>query len=488
MTDEERYNELRGLLAQASDVQRATWVLYWDLETKMPPAGGDVRAEQLGTLAGIEHELFTADRIGELLEELRSYETSLDYDSDEASLIRVTRRDYERARRVPTELRAEMVRQGAQSNQIWKQAREANDYEVFRPALERNLELQERYIACFDGDGDPYDVLIAEYEPGLTTADIADVFARLRDELAPLVAPLEPPDEPPLDLGLSSDERKATVDRLLGHVGFDREWGRVDNSVHPFMTSFGTGDVRLTVYEEGDLRALYAALHEFGHGLYERGVSPTLERTPLAHGASAGLHESQSLLWENFVGRGRPFCGWFADLLGVDAEALYRQANRVERSLIRVDADPVTYSLHIIFRFELERDLVGGKLAAADARDAWNALVKDYLGLDVPDDLRGVLQDIHWTNSVMGSFVGYGLGHVASAQMWELAVDELPGLEEGFAQGEFGPLREWLRERVHRHGYKFTTPETMERAVGSGLDPEPLLRYVRSKLELATAS
>jgi carboxypeptidase Taq len=482
MTDDPRFAELKRRLGEVDDLYRAMFVLQWDLETMMPPAGADVRAEQLGTLAGIVHERFTADAIGQLLDELRSYEASLDYDSDEASLIRVTRRDFERARRVPAELRAEMVRAGAHGNQIWKQAREANDYDVFRPALERNLELQAQYIECLDGAGDPYDVLIAEYEPGLTTADIAAVFARLRDELAPLVAGLDPPAEPPLELGLSSEERRHTVDKLLGHLGFEQEWGRVDRSVHPFMISFGTGDIRLTVYEEGDLRALYAALHEFGHGLYERGVSPTLERTTLGRGASAGIHESQSLLWENFVGRGRSFCGWFAELLRVDAEALYRQANRVERSLIRVDADPVTYSLHIIFRFELERDLVAGSLTPADLREAWNARVKEYIGLDVPDDLRGVLQDIHWSDALMGSFVGYGLGHVASAQMWERALDDLPGLEEGFARGEFAPFREWLRERVHRHGYKFTTPELMERVVGGGLDPEPLLRAIRTKL------
>ena len=482
MTDEERFTELRRRLAQASDVQKAAWILHWDLETMMPPAGAEVRAEQLGTLAGIAHERFTADEIGELLEDLRSYEASLDYDSDEASLIRVARRDYERARRVPAELRAEMVRAGARGNQTWKRAREANDYDVFRPALERNLELQGQYIDCLDGGGDPYDVLIAEYEPGLTTAEIAAVFARLREELAPLVAEIEPPTEAPLELGLSSEQRSATVDKLLSHLGFEREWGRVDRSVHPFMISFGTGDVRLTVYEKGDLRALYATLHEFGHGLYERGVSPTLERTLLAGGASSGIHESQSLLWENFVGRGRPFCSWFAELLSVDTEALYRYANRVERSLIRVDADPVTYSLHIIFRFELERELVAGALAPADLRDAWYARVEEDLGLAVPDDLRGVLQDIHWSDGLMGSFVGYGLGHVASAQMWERALADLPGIEDDFARGEFGRLREWLRERVHRHGYKFTTPETMERAVGGGFDPEPLLKRVRSQL------
>jgi carboxypeptidase Taq len=489
MTEHPQFTELRRRLSEVDDLYRAAWVLHWDQETYMPRAGAAVRAEQLGTLAAIAHERSTADELGELLEALREYEDGLDYDSDEASLIRVTRRDYERERRVPTELSAELVRAGAQANQIWKQAREENDYAVFRPALERNLELQGRYIECFDRTDDPYDVLLAESEPGLTTADIAAVFGRLRDELAPLVAAIEPPAEAPLDLGLNFEQRRAAVADLLDRLGFEREWGRFDHSVHPFMINFGTGDVRLTVYEEGDLRALYAALHEFGHGLYERGVSPTLERTPLAHGASAGLHESQSLLWENHVGRSRTFCGWLAGVLGgVDPEELYRTANRVERSLIRVDADAVTYSLHVVFRFELERELVSGALTPADLRDAWNARVEDYLGLAVPDDLRGVLQDIHWSGGLMGGFPGYALGHVASAQIWERASTDLPELDEQIGEGEFAPLTEWLREHVHRHGRKFTSPETLERAVGGGLDPEPLLRYVRSKLELARAS
>jgi carboxypeptidase Taq len=484
MTAEPRFSELRRRLGEVDDLRRAAWVLHWDLETMMPPAGADVRAEQLGTLAGIAHERFTADDLGELLEALRSYEEDLDYESDEASLIRVARRDYERARRVPAELRAEMVRAGAHGHQAWLRAREANDYGVFRPALERNLELHGRYIECLDGTSDPYDVLVAEYEPGLTTADIAAVFERLRDELTPLVTALEPPDSAPLDLGLSADERRSTVATLLERLGFEREWGRFDHSVHPFMVNFGTGDIRLTVYEEGDLRALYAALHEFGHGLYERGVSPTLERTLLAHGASGALHESQSLLWENLVGRSRPFCGWLAELLeGVQAQSLYRAANRVERSLIRVDADPVTYSLHIVFRFELERELVSGALAPADLGDAWNARVAEYLGLAVPDDLNGVLQDMHWSDTLMGYFPSYALGHVASAQIWERARADLPDLDEQIGRGDFAPLTEWLREHVHCHGRKFTTPETMERAVGGTFDPEPLLRYVRDKLE-----
>jgi carboxypeptidase Taq len=487
MTDEQRFAELRRRLGEVDDLRKTAWVMQWDLETKMPPAGGDLRAEQLGTLSGIAHERFVADDLGELLESLRGYEAELDYDSDEASLIRVTRREYERARRVPAELRAEMVRAGALGYQEWTRAREANDYGVFRPALARNIELLRRFIDCLDGDAaDPYDVLVAEYEPGLTTADIAAVFDRLREELTPLVAGIEVPDEPPLDLGLSGLERHALVDRVLAQLGFDAEWGRVDTTIHPFMITFGIGDIRLTTYEEGDLRTLYAALHEFGHGLYERGVDPALERTLLATGASGALHESQSLLWENFVGRGRPFCTWLAgELGGIDPATLYRGVNRIERSLIRVDADPVTYSLHVIFRFELERELVSGRLDAADLRDAWNARVEEYLGLAVPDDLNGVLQDMHWSDGMVGYFPSYALGHVASAQIWERAREDLAGLDEDLERGEFRPLREWLRERVHRHGQKFTTVETMERAVGGSFDPDPLLRLARSKLESA---
>jgi carboxypeptidase Taq len=483
MTSEQRFAEFRRLVAEVDDLQRAHNLLFWDMETMMPPGGAEARAEHVATIAQIAHERFTADALGELLEGLREFELGLEYDSDEASMIRVARRDYDRARRVPADLLAEISRTGARGLETWKRAREENEYAVFRPALERNLDVQGRYIECLDGTGDPYDVLVAEYEPGLTTADITAVFERLRNELKPLVAALEPSDEPPLELGLDASGRGAMVDTLLRHVGFDRDWGRVDHSIHPFMVSFGTGDVRLTVYEEGDLRALYAALHEFGHGLYERGVDRGLDRTLLAQGASGALHESQSLLWENFVGRSRPFCGWFADLLGVQPESLYRAANRIERSLIRVDADPVTYSLHIVFRFELERELVSGALAPADLDEAWNGRVADYLGLDVPDDLTGVLQDMHWSGGLMGYFPSYALGHVASAQIWEAVSADLPELESDLAAGRFGPLTDWLRGRVHRHGRKFTTPEMLERAVGRGFDPEPLLRHVRRTLQ-----
>jgi carboxypeptidase Taq len=475
---EMRFDELRRRLGEVEDLRKARQLLQWDLETMMPPEGADVRAEQLGTLARLAHELFVSDELGELLEELRPHEQSLPYDSDEASLIRVARRDYERERRIPAELRGELVRAGAHGIRAWQRAREANDYTVFRPALERNLELQARYVECLADGGDGYDVLVDEHEPGLTTADIEAVFEPLKEELVPLVSALEPPEDGPLEV-----PGNGVVERLLAELGFGADWGRLDHSVHPFASSFGQGDVRLTTYAEGGLRALYAALHEFGHGLYEHGVSPALERTLLGEGASSSIHESQSLLWENHVGRSRPFCRWFAGLLDVDADALYRTANRVERSLIRVDADPITYSLHVVFRFELERELVSGALAAAELREAWNARVAGYLGLEVPDDRRGVLQDIHWSDGLMGYFPSYALGHVASVQIWERAQGDLPELEADLARGEFGALAEWLREHVHRHGRKFTTRETLERAVGGSFDPQPLLRHVRAKLE-----
>ena len=475
--------ELRRRLGEVHDLRKARELLVWDLETMMPRAGGAVRAEQLGTLTRIAHERFTHDELGVLLEELRPYEESQPYESDEASLIRVARHDYERARRVPADLRAEMARVGAHGVEAWHRARETNDYDVFRPALDRNLELQARYIDCFEPAGDPYDVLVSDHEPGMTTADLDAIFTPLRDEIAPLVGALEPPADVPLD-SLPGIE----IGELLERIGFDRAWGRIDQSVHPFMASFGTGDIRLTTFaENGGLRNVFTALHEFGHGLYERGVDRALERTPLADGASGGLHESQSLLWENHVGRSRPFTRWLAGVAGTDADALHRTANRDERSLIRVDADPVTYSLHVVFRVELERELIAGTLTTHELRDAWNERVRRYLSLDVPDDRRGVLQDIHWSDGPMGVFPSYGLGHVASIQIWERLRADLPALDEDLERGEFGQLREWLRDRLHRHGRRFEPKELLERVTGSSFDPAPLIRYVRGKLEERSA-
>jgi carboxypeptidase Taq len=431
-----------------------------------------------------------------LLDELSPFEASLPPDSDEASLIRVTRRDWEKARRIPSDLAAELARAGAAGFEAWVAAKAASDFARFLPALERNVELKHRYVACFDGA--PYDVLLDDYERGMTAAEVATVFDRLKLGLVPLVARIRERADAVDDTCLAGDFpvdcQKALVLRIIERFGYDPAGWRLDPTHHPFAESLATTDIRLTTrYDERNLAmALFGTIHECGHGLYEAGIDPALERTPLAHGASMALHESQSRLWENLVGRGRPFWRFAYPRLreafphhfaGVPEETVYRAVNKVKPSLIRVEADEATYPLHIILRFELERDLFEGKLAPRDLRDAWNAKVRDYLGLEVPSDATGVLQDVHWSGGLFGYFPTYALGTVIAVQIWERVRDDLPDMDELFARGEFTALREWLREHLHRFGRKFTPKETIARVAGGPIDPEPFLRYVTAKVE-----
>lgn len=491
----EALRDLKARLAEVDDLGRAARVLDWDQQTMMPAGGGAARAEQLATLGRIAHERFTAPEIGRLLEELRPHEEALPPSSDDACLIRVTRRDYEKAVRVPAELRAEMLRAASLGHQAWVDARAASDFPGFLPHLRRNVDLALRYIECLEPEGEPYDVLLDDYEEGATTAEVREVFERLKDGLLPLVAAVgeRGGDPGPLAGPFPVATQRHVVGTVLGRLGFDPGSWRLDVAAHPFATTFAASDIRLTTrYDEGDLTSLFGAMHEFGHGLYEHGVSPDLERTPLAGGVSLGLHESQSRLWENLVGRGRPFCRWlfpvvraaFPDALrGTGEEGFYRAVNRVVPSLIRVDADEVTYCLHVILRFELELELVNGTLELRDLPEAWNARMLEYLGVVVPDDAHGVLQDVHWSGGTFGYFPTYALGTVMSVQIWEAASSHLPALEAQLEAGEVGELREWLRESLHVHGRKFTPKETLERLVGGPLDPEPYLAYLARKLD-----
>lgn len=494
---EAKYNELRQRLAAIHDLNKIGWVLGWDQRTMMPPKGARARAEQLATVGRVAQEMFTADDIGRLLDELRPYEESLPYDSDEASLIRVARRDWEKARRVPSELRAEMTRTAALANGVWAEARQKSDFALFLPHLQKNVELKFRYIECFDPPDELYDVLLDDYEPGMKTADVRRVFADLKREQVPLIAAIRERgaavDNGCLFGHFPVDKQREFVLGIIRRFGFADDSWRLDPTVHPFASNSSPTDIRITIryYEHYLGPALFGSMHETGHGLYENGVSPTLERTLLCRGASLGLHESQSRMWENLVGRGRPFWRHFFPQLQtifpeqfakVDAEGFYRAINKVEPSLIRVEADEATYNLHIILRFELEQDIINGQLKLADLPEAWNARMKEYLGVDVPDDARGVLQDIHWSAGSLGYFATYALGNVIACQIWERARAALPGLEAGFEQGEFMGLREWLRENLHRHGRKFTPAETMQMVVGGPIDVGPYMRYLRSKL------
>src|SRR3954452_17720110 len=491
----EQLTELKNRLAEITDLGKVAALVGWDQRVFMPPAGGPVRAEQNATLSRIIHEKFTDPEIGRLLDALSSYEESEPYESDETSLIRTTRADYEKAVRVPGDLRVALSRAASVGYEAWHEARATNNYELLRPHLERNIELRQRYIDCFAPYDDPYDVLLDDYERGMKTSEVAAVFDELKPALKAIVADVaerEPVDTSFLEGDFPAEQQKEFALRVLETLGFDRTAWRFDETAHPFASSMGIDDIRLTGrYDAARFgEGLFAAMHEFGHGAYEHGVDKALDRTPLARGVSMALHESQSRLWENLVGRSRPFWRHFYSQLqevfpvfgGVDEAAFYRAVNAVTPSLIRVEADQVTYSLHIILRFELEREMLGG-LDLRELPQIWNQRMSDYLGIDVPDDAHGVLQDVHWGSGSLGYFPTYALGNVVSLQIWERLAADLPDIEDQFARGEFGQLMTWLREHLYRHGRKFTPSETLEKVTGGGLDAGPYLRYLGRKVE-----
>jgi carboxypeptidase Taq len=494
--------ELRQRLAEISDLSSAAGLLGWDQQTMMPERANPIRAEQLGTLSGIVHERATDDAIGRLLQELEGEEEALraaDPDSDDAALVRVTRRDYEKSKRVPNELAVEIARAGALGHQAWVQARERSDFASFLPFLQRNVELKRQYVELFadENPDDPYDILLDDYEEGMKTAEVAALFADLRAQLVPLIARIaeraDTVDSAPLHGDFAPERQQLLVRGVLERLGWSADGWRLDEAAHPFATSFGPTDVRLTTrYDPGYIgMALYGGIHEMGHGLYEAGVGPQLARTPLGGGASLGLHESQSRLWENVVGRGRPFAGFLHGELqrifpeqfgGVDAEAFYRAVNKVQPSLIRVEADEATYGLHIILRFELEREMIAGTLDLKDLPEAWNARMKEYLGIDVPSDADGVLQDVHWSAGEIGYFSTYALGNLISAQLWERAQADLPGLEQQLAAGDGSALRAWLGEHLHVFGRKLPPKELVQRIVGGPIAVQPFVDYLTAKL------
>ena len=492
-------SELKERLGKLTDLRRTESVLVWDMTVFMPPGGAATRAAQLATLEELIHAGAVDDRFGELFEELEPYAASLPYDSDDASLIRVAKRDWSRRRRVPVELAGQLAKTAAESYEVWVKAREGSDFAAFRPCLERIVDLRRQYVECFAPYDDLYDVLLEDYEPGMRTSEIREIFSVLTPELRALVEEHATEDEDPfMDGPFPIDRQDALSRELVEAFGATWDQFRLDKTVHPYEITFGLGDIRLTTrYLESDLSSLFTAMHEGGHGLYEWGVSPTLERTPLCSGASMTLHESQSRLWENVVGRSLPFWRWFyprlqgtfPERLGdVSVESFHRAVNRVRRTFVRVDADETSYGLHVILRFELEQELLSGRLAVADLPDAWNTRFEELMGIAVPNDALGVLQDSHWSGASFGYFPTYLLGTVLSVQIWERAQAAIPDVSEQIERGEFTELHAWLRENIYSLGRKLNSPETIERVVGGPIDPQPYLAYLRDKLELfATA-
>ena len=488
--------ELRERVGEIHDLDRTSSLLGWDQQVKMPPGGGGVRAEQLATIGRIAHEALTSDEMGRLLDKLVPFEETLEFDSDEASLIRVVRRDWEKARRVPAELRAEMSRAASLAMPVWVKARQDSDFAQFLPALRHNFDLRRRYVECFDDYDEPYDVLLDDFEPGMKTAEVRTVFDRLKQEQVPLVAAARAVGERPVRRATFPLEGQQEFElNVIRRFGFDPSEWRLDTAVHPFAASIAPTDIRLTTrYFDDNLDGLFGTMHECGHGLYEHGVARELVRTPLASGASLALHESQSRMWENMVGRSLPFWRYFYPelqrtfpdaLRNVALQDWYRSVNWVEPSLIRVEADEATYNLHIILRFELEQELLADTIDLDELPEVWNERMQKYLGVEPRDHALGVLQDMHWAIGAIGYFSTYALGNVISGQLWEQANVAIPDLPEQFEQGEFDALSGWLRENLWRHGRKFTPRELVERITGGGLDSEPYLRYLRGKYPIA---
>jgi carboxypeptidase Taq len=496
MQPQAAYEELIRLAREEATLASCVDVLEWDEETSLPRSGVGHRSEQLGLLAGLLHERGTDPRVGELLELLETSELVADPASPAAVNVRELRRGYDRERRLPRRLVEESARVTALAQRAWADARESSDYERFRPWLERQIRLAREEAEAVGYPETPYDALLEDYEPGMTTASVALLFDELRRELVPLVQQVSTNGRRGrasiLRRDYPVDRQRIFAEAVASAVGFDFDRGRLDTSVHPFCSALGPDDCRITTrFAARDFAGgILTVLHEVGHALYEQGLEAEHFGTPMGEAASIGLHESQSRLWENFVGRSRPFWSHFLPrargvfhetLREVKLDTFLAALNRVEASTNRVDADEVTYNLHVLIRFELECALLSGDLSAADLPDAWNSAYRDSLGIVPPTDREGCLQDGHWAEGLFGYFPTYTLGNVYAAQLFAAARRDLAGLDSQFARGDFTGLLEWLRERIHRHGQRYTAATLVERATGAPPHWRPLVDSLRER-------
>ncbi len=488
-------NELKNRLYEVADLDQAGAVLNWDMSTYMPPKGAPQRGRAMATLSKLRHEKFTDAAVGSLLDQLEAELGDRPADDDAAALVTVTRREYDRAVKVPASLVGEISELTSTLYDAWTRARPANDFAGLMPMLEQELDLFRKMAECFPGYQHISDPLISFSDYGMSAESIRTVFAELRGELVPIVKAIVeagPADDSPLHQIYPEAEQEAFGIEVIKDYGYDFERGRQDRTHHPFMTRFSSGDVRITTrFKENSLDdGLFSTLHEAGHALYEQGIDPAFDGTPLGGGTSTGVHESQSRLWENIVGRSRGFWSQYypqlqdefpEQLNTVSPDEFYRAINVVKPSLIRVDADEVTYNLHVMIRFDIELALMDGSLEVKDLPEVWHSRYASDLGVTAPDDRDGVLQDVHWYTGIFGYFQGYTLGNLMSAQFYDAALKANPSIPDEIASGQFGTLRGWLTDNIYRHGGKFTADELLHRITGEGLSINAWIKYIRSK-------
>jgi carboxypeptidase Taq len=503
-----QYIELCAMLREASHLGSIAALLGWDQETYMPEGGNSARGDQKALLAGMIHERRTSSRVGELLAACEA-DASLTADDRIAANLREIRRDYDLATKLPKDLVEAWAKTGSDAQAAWKVAREKSNFKAFAPHLEKMFALARRKAECYGvpSGGEAYDALLNEYEPGATAAMIEATFTPLRARLTDIIRRVKA-SKTKVDTSVLGLKAPAAAQHELGHevlraIGFDLSSGRLDTTTHPFCEGLAPGDTRLTTRyrDEKFTDALFGTMHEAGHGMYEQGLPKVynakrdgpvaLFGTPLAEAISLGIHESQSRMWENFVGRGRPFVGWLTPRVKkafgkaaakVTTERLYRAVNTCTPSFIRVEADEATYNMHVMVRFEIERGLLNGTLNVKDVPGVWNAKYAEYLGVKVPDDRRGCLQDVHWSFGLIGYFPTYTLGNLYAAQFWETIQKKVKGLDAQMAKGDYSALKKWLNTNIHIHGRRYRAGDLCQRVTGAPLSAEPLLRHLERKL------
>jgi carboxypeptidase Taq len=498
MNPQDAYLELLRRMQEIELLNTTAGVLGWDQETGMPPANAEHRGNQLSLLSGLVHDRFTSPEIGDLLEKAsQNPEVRSDPGNDIAVNLREWRRDYDRSRKLPKDLVEAFAHVSAEAQAAWAEARSKKNFSIFQPHLEKVVSLSRRQADCLGWTAHPYDALLEEYEPGLTTAELDKLFPPIFERLSSLVQKIaasnHSPDVSVLHRRFPIESQKQFCRHLAVSIGFDFSRGRLDVSDHPFTTGLGPGDTRITSrYDETDFsNSVFSVLHEAGHGLYEQGLPfGRLTGTPRSSAVSLGIHESQSRLWENLVGRNPGFWAYFYPDLQKAAPGVFQDVplkdfffavNQSRPSLIRTEADEVTYNLHIGLRMQLEKDLLTGTLLCADVPAAWNAAMKKYLGLTPPDDALGCLQDVHWSHGTLGYFPTYTLGNLYAAQFFEAARRDLGDLEAMFTRGDFKPLKDWLNKKIHQNGKRYRAGELCLQVTGKTLSAEPYLTYLEDK-------
>ena len=491
----QKLEQFKQLMAEVTDLGRASALLGWDQQVYMPKGGAEDRGNVLETIAGLQHEKFTSSEVGELLEALKPVAESMDPRSDDACLITRVAHDYEKQTKVTTKWVAEFAKVTTMSQTAWEEAKAENNFTLFQPHLEKVIELRKEYAEFFKPWDHIYDPMLDDFEPGLKTSEVKEIFSKLRPQQVELLKAIA--GKPTINdafLHIPYDEKGQWdfgVD-VITRCGYDWNRGRQDKAVHPFTTGFGIDDIRITTRfdPERAASALFSTIHEGGHAMYEQGIHHSLRRSPLATGASMAVHESQSRMWENIVGRSLPFWKFFyprlkkifpQQLNNVSLEDFYRGINKVEPSLIRVESDEATYNLHIMLRLELEIAMMEGSLKIKDLPEAWNSRMKEYLGVVPTTNREGVLQDVHWSSGYIGYFPTYALGNLVAAQIWERIIEDVPALESQIESGNFAELLGWLREKIHRHGAKFEPQVLVKEVTGSTITPEPYMQYLQTK-------